>query len=499
MHIGFANGEPLRWNGEGAVLCVAPPRAGKFTGFQAYNCLATGLSQSNKIFLSPKMEEGVVGFNQTAELRRSHFVSTTARYGLPMHTVNPVGHIHDLSPTLEDDIQVFCKDALPETGGQNKYFDLTAQRVVEGLSLTIAEWDGELTLPTLYDGVNLIMGDEGAWEHFAKHMRASRFDKARAVEGEIAKGLSSSSNGFYGVISEVQNALSAMSVSNVRRAFSPSYSLDLEEWVNTPNSNLYLGPEAEFIKSQKLIWRTLISTIATLKRRNPNAPPIDLYIDETVLFAPFPLIGELVNFAPSYGVRIIIITQSLRQLDQLFEHGREIITGGVSVQIYIGGGHDIDSARTLSEQLGSQTLYYNDTLKQSQAALQAKRANDAILRGADPFAAGAQIAHYEREARHRSQMSRRMMNPDEIINIAKNNGVIVGAGLEHPIWGQFPPYFEQWGLAGHFNPSPFFPPADRIKVKAMIGHKWRPVHRGAPPEGMEDYPQFQNHDHVWVG
>lgn len=69
LHIGFAEGRAMSWNGEGAVLCVAPPRAGKFTGFGAYNCL-TGFSQSNQIFLSPKFEEAVVGFDQTAEARR---------------------------------------------------------------------------------------------------------------------------------------------------------------------------------------------------------------------------------------------------------------------------------------------------------------------------------------------------------------------------------------------------------------------------------------------
>jgi type IV secretion system protein VirD4 len=71
--------------------------------------------------------------------------------------------------------------------------------------------------------------------------------------------------------------------------------------------------------------------------------------------------------------------------------------------------------------------------------------------------------------------------------------------LEHPIWAQFPPYFGQRKLAGRFLPSPFFPPDDRIRVKTLFGHKWRRVHRGAPPAGMEDYPQFQNRDHIWVG
>lgn len=497
LHIGFAGGKALSWNGEGAVLCCAPPRSGKFTGFGSYNCL-TGFSQSNQIFFSPKAEEGVVGFNQTAERRKCWFVSTTDRYGLPQHRVNPVGHIHDVSTTLEDDMQVFCKDALPESGGNNKYFELTSQRLVEGLGLTITEWDGELTLPALYDAANLIMQDDDGWEHFAKHMRLSRFDKARAVEAEIAAGKASGSNAFYGVVSEVQNAFSALSVSNVRRAFSPPFDFTLEEWVNTPGSNLYLSPEAEFIKNQKLIWRSVLSTIATLKRRNINAPKIDLHIDETVLLAPFPLIGDLVNFAPGYGLRTIIVVQSLRQLDQLFPNGREIITGGVAVQIY-WGANDIDSARRLSETLGNQTLYYDDTLKRAEAKRQARRAADKMLRGGDPFQAGIEQAHYEREAKHRSQTTRRLLHPDEIINMPQGQGVIIGAGLEHPIYAHFPPYFEQRALAGRFLPSPFFPPKDKIRVKSLFGHKWLPVHRGPPPEIFAQFPQYQGHDHLWVG
>ncbi len=496
LYLGTALGRELVWNGEGAVLFVASPRSGKFTGFGAYNCL-TGYSQNNQVFFSPKMEEAVVGFDQTAESRKCYFVTTTERYGLPRHKVNPVGHIHEHSPTLEDDMQAWCKDALPESGGGNaKYFELSAQRLMEGTGLTLVDWEGELTLPALYDAINLIQQDDSASDHFFEHMRLSRFDKARAVAAEIAAGKDSGSNAFYSVISEVQNALSSLSISNVRQAFSPPFDFTLEEFVKTPMCNLYLGPEAEFIKSQKLIWRSVLSSIATLKRRNISAPRIDLWVDETVLLAPLPLIGDLVNFAPGYGLRIIIITQTLRQLDQLFEHGREVITGGVAVQIYLGI-NDIDSARLLSETLGNQTLYFDDALAHDRAALEAKRAVNKMLSGGDPFMAGVEQKHFARAARHRSQQTRRLMNADEIINQPKGEGFIFADGMEHPINAKFPPYFEKRGLS--FLPSPFFPPHDRVRVKTLFGHRWRRVHRGPPPEQFRDFPQYQNHDHVWVG
>ena len=498
LYIGSAFGRALHWNGEGAVLCCASPRSGKFTGFGARNCL-TGSSQANKVFLSPKLEEAVVGFDQTAEARKSYHVTTTPRYDLQQDKVNPVGHIHEDSPTLEDDIQAWCKDALPESGGGNaKYFELTAQRLMEGLGLTITEWEGQLILPALYDAANLVQQDDSAWEHLAKHMRMSRFDKSRAVEAEISMGRASGSNSFYGVVAEVQNALSPLSISNVRRVFSPPFTFTLEEYVRTPNCNLHLGPEAEFIKGQKLIWRSMLSTIATLKRRHIDAPKIDLWIDEAVLLAPFPLIGELVNFAPGYGLRTIIIVQSLRQLDQLFDHGREVITDGVAVQIYLGI-NGIDTARLLSATLGNQTLYFNDELAQAKAELEARRAVDTMLRGGDPFRAGLEQKYFEKAARNRPQQVRRLMNEDEIINMPKGEGFIFVDGMEHPIYAEFPPYYEQRGLAGRFLPSPFFPPHDRIRVKTLLGHKWRPVHRGPPPEQFRDFPQYQHHDHLWVG
>jgi type IV secretion system protein VirD4 len=284
----------------------------------------------------------------------------------------------------------------------------------------------------------------------------------------------------------------------VRRAFSPPFDFTLEEFVKTPKCNLYLGPEAEFIKSQKLIWRSILSTIATLKRRHIDAPKIDLWIDETVLLAPFPLIGDLVNFAPGYGLRAIIVTQTLRQLDQLFQHGREVITGGVAVQIYLGI-NEISSARLLSETLGSQSVYFDDELAHDRAELEARRAVNKMLSGDDPFMAGVEQKHFAKATRHRSQQTRRLMNADEIINMPKGEGFIFANGMEHPIYAEFPPYFEQRRLAGKFLPSPFFPPHDRIRVKTLFGHKWRPVHRGPPPTQFRDYPQYQNHDHLWVG
>lgn len=498
LHIGFHEDRRLSWNGEGSVICLAPPRSGKQTMYGMWNAL-TGFSQNNQIFLSPKAEESVVGFDQTAEGRRCYYVSTTKRFGLPMMSVNPVGHIVEDSATLEDDVQVFVKDAIPETGGQNKYFDLTEQRLLEGLSLTIPEWDGELTLPAIDDAANMILSDPDGWEHIAQHMRVSRFAKARAVEGEIAQGLQTGSNAFHGVVSGLLNALSPLSVSNVRRVFSPPFDFTLEEFVCTPWSNLYLSPEAEFLQSQKLIWRTILSTTATLKRRHLDAPALDLHVDEPVLLAPFPLFGDIVNFGPGYGLRMSMTTQSMRQLDQLFEHGREVIMGGCAVKIFIGGGMDIESARLLSASLGTQTLYYDDQLKIDEAELRRKRAIDDMLAGGDPFRAGMEEAHYRSAAQHRSRMSRNLLNPDEIINIPRGRGIIIGAGLEHPIAASFRPYFAERSLAGRFLPSPFFPPADRVRVRGLLGYKWRPVHRGAPPRGMEDYPQFQNHDHIWVG
>jgi len=498
LHLGFAEGQRLGWSGEGAVLCAAPPRSGKQTTFGLWNAL-TGFSQNNQVWLSPKFEEPVVGFDQTAERRRCYHVTSTQRFGLPQQKLNPTDHIVEDSPTLEDDVQAFARDAIPESGGHNKYFDLSEQRMAEGLSLTIAEWDGELTLPALYDAANLIQSDPDGWAHFARHMQVSRFSKARALEGEITAGLQSGSNAFQGVVSGLLNALGPLGTTNVRRQFSPPFDFTIEEFVRTPKCNLYLGPQAEFLQAQNLIWRTILSTIATLKRRHLNAPAIDLHVDEPVLLAPFPLFGDIVNFGPGYGLRSIMTTQSMRQLDQLMPHGREIIMGGCAVKIFIGGGMDIEAARLLSGMLGTQTVHYNQELNQLEAQQHKRRAFNEILAGGDPFKAGMEEAYFAKAAKHRSKATRNLLNADEITRIPQGRGIILGAGLSQPLAAEFRPYFNERVLGGRFLPSPFFPPHDRIKVKSLFGHKWRPVRRGAPPRGMEDFPQFQNHDHVWVG
>lgn len=490
-------GRNLFYNDAACGLICAGSRSNKGAGIIVPN-LINNYSKRTKIVYSWKPDLAMICRDQVTHLgRKTLTIAPTPVYDSPQDRINPLSHLHINSPTLEGDIKAKCQSFLPESDGSNaKYFELTGQRFNGGIDLALVERDGVLTFPAIYDAMLRIQQDDDAWEEIAYFMRNSRFPAARAVEAEIRHGKQSSSNSFYGVVSEVQNAYDAFSDSALMASVSPPYTATWQDVIADGNYTVFFCYDANLANTYGRVARTNLATIKTIKERLPDANGIDIWADESPKLAPLSLADELVSFSPGMGIRSIWVFQAYMQMANLLKHGEKILPASCGFQLYFGQ-REIDDATRVSKILGEESLYFDDGQKQAEADYRARQAVRELMQGGDPLAAGMKFDHYQEQSGQRSQMSRFLQKPDEVMRLPKGKAYLKidqGTGITN-----IPGYFTSREQAGKYLPDPFHSPLDKVKVKTLFGHKWLPVKRGAPPSEYADYPQFQGHDHVYVG
>src|SRR3546814_1360364 len=111
--------------------------------------------------------------------------------GLPQNSINPVDYVRIDSPTLVSDVKVFCENMIVASSSATAiYFEQRGREMLEALILVIVERDGVLTLPALYEAINLMIAGNDAWLDFALLMSQSRFPLSMRLEEEIASARS---------------------------------------------------------------------------------------------------------------------------------------------------------------------------------------------------------------------------------------------------------------------------------------------------------------------
>ncbi|MCJ2186245.1 type IV secretory system conjugative DNA transfer family protein [Novosphingobium beihaiensis] len=491
VHIGFAYGRAIYWNGDSGGLINAGPRSGKFTGVIGF-AACTGFSQNNQVFLDVKSEIAMVGRDQTAEMRPCYFWAPHKRFCRPQHNIDLMSHITLDSPTLIADITLQFENSLPESGGGNaKFFELSAQRLCKSIGLSGVESEGAFSFRTFKNNLDLLLQDNEETDALIDRMSASRFADVRAAAGEIANGIASGSNAFLSVVAEAQNAFRCLSDPDLLSSISPPFHLTLEEFCDSEGANLYLMPLPDFVKSWAPVIRIFLGNLKLLKSRRPNARKQDWWIDEAPLLAPFPLLAEVLNLGAGQGVRAFIVTQSFKQMKSIVTDGDTLLPAGAGMQIYFGVRDD-ETASRLSKAIGSETLYFDDDLKRSEAALQTKQTIRRLLAGGDPLKLGMEYAHHKRASQHRSQQERPLIRPDEIRHLPRGKAIIFLDGLSGPVLADLIAYFENRPMTGRFQSNPHHAPKgmDKVRVKTRLGHAWWTVREKPAPPQFAHLPQY---------
>lgn len=495
--IGFAGKRPIYWNSAGGALLIAGARSGKLRDVLGYNICA-GIYAHSTLILDMKGELAAISQDQTKAGKHCLYWNPAGLHGLPQHRINPVDYIRNDSPSLVSDVKVFCQNIVPKSGSANaEYFESRAQAFLEAVILTITHLDGTLTLPRLYEVLNLIPGNSEAWLSFAYDMHECGFPIAKAVEEEIAASRESSSNGFQGIIGTVMKAVAPLSDPALMASVSPPFTASMKDMCGDTPTHVYLMPPAEFIDSWSPVIKALFVAGMIYKSRASQAKPQTWIIDECAQLGAFPLVTRMFTYGAGVGIRPWAVYQSLDQLKATGPEAQNIIPASAACQSWFGV-RDYETAKRLSAMLGTETLEYDERLSQGKADLAHKQTVEALLGGANPIETGLSLAYHSEALTHRSKQQRLLRTPDEILNMPGDKQFIFADGLDHPVYADRRPYYEQRFMAGRYHPNPYHPPLDRVKVKALIGHKWLSVRKGPVPSRYVGYPQYADGQWSWL-
>lgn len=496
VFLGFFEGEPIWYDGDGGLLLVAGARSGKLRDILAYNICSGTCEGESMLLLDVKGELAAISRDQTPDRKHCLYWNPLGLHGLPHHRINPLALLRWSSPTLFSDMKVFFEGLVAQTGSANaQYFELNARRYGEAIGLALTKIHGELTLPELYRTLSLLPEGGPDWLDFAWEMHSSGIDLCRTVEAEIAAAREDSSGGFKGVVGELQKCVACLSDPLVRDAVSPPYDFALESLcAEAPLVQFYMMVPPELIASWAPVIKAMFTAAMIHKARAPQAPRQTWILDECAQLKGFELVAKMFSYGAGIGIRPWAVFQDVTQMDDLSRGARRIIPSSASVHSYFGL-RDWDSARRVSDMLGIETLDYYNYVQQGHANLQSRALLQSVLSGADAFEAAPRLSQLITETQLRSKQRRPLQTPDEVLNMAAGRQFIFADGLRGAIYAERAPYWQQRFMAGRYHPNPYHPPLDRVRVQGRFGPRWRPVVVEPVPAAFAGYPQYR--DGLW--
>lgn len=489
---GFTDDQPIWYSGMGGVLIVAGARGGKLATMLGYNICA-GICAASMLILDMKGELAAISQDQTADAKHAIYWNPRRLHGFASMRINPVDYLHIDSPSLVADAKVFCQNWITRSGSANaSYFEDRARgEFLEAMVLTNVRLHGVLTLPDLYRSVNLIAAGGAKWLDFAFEMQESGFEISSRIEEEIAASRGHpNAGGMQGILGELFKSFAALSDPQLMGSVSPPFDFSMAQMCESDQAyQVYLMPPAENVESWSPILKSLFVAGMIYKGRAPQAPQQTWILDECAQLGGFPLVPQLFTYGAGIGIRPVAVYQSDAQINATGQNAQSIIPASAALQLRFAV-REIETARRLSEMLGAETLEVHNILQDTQYRHAAQQAITGIFSGGDPVQAALDFEYHNQVADIPTRQQRLLRTPAEILNTPEDRAYLFADGLGKPAYIERKPYYEQRFMAGRFHPNPFHPPLDKVRVRGLIGHRWRPVIREPVPARYAHYPQY---------
>ena len=459
-HLGFA---PLSLDSDAPMLTIGGAGSGKQRDLLT---AAIALSPHRRMMiLDPRGELAAVTMHNFARTGSYAYCWNPLRlHGLPHHPCNPLDLLRADSPTLVSDTKFIAEGLVPLPPGYgNTYLLMRARGWAEALLRFLALRDGSVSFPALGALIDAVEGDPEAWGAALTLMLNAPDPFLKRVAAEIVTKQQEAPKEFGAILGALYNALGFLDDPLARAALSAE-GFSLSELVRAePCTSVFLNIPAEFLS----IWSPLIRVFFTVpmlvKGRAPAAPRLHLIVDEA---------GQIKrNFGDS-ALQSFIGSAQVRQFF---------------------GVLDVETAKLVSDMLGSETLHHTDT-RQNNTDRHAKRA--AILRlftGADPMEAALGFVHHRRAGGIPAGKARALLSPDEVLALREDQQVLFISGLNlRPILANKYPFYTRPELAGRYLPNPYHPPADRVRVATAKGMRDLRVITAPVPPSLAPLPQYHS-------
>ncbi len=503
--VGFYRGRKLYHSGQAGALLIGGAGSGKFTTMLSHIMDAPGRKGEppRYLILDPKGEMAAVIGPGLAQIgAHVYTINPYQLHGLPNHSISLLGHLKAGSQTLVADSRRVARSLLPESGGgEARFFEQKAQNWVDPLLRGLVHADGSASAQSLFDLVGMIRAAPDSWAQMSDSMAALGEPDLHIAYTEMIEMAENSRRTYDSVLSEISNALAFMTDPALQNTFvgdaQADFTLDVLAEEGQRPVYVFMVMPAELIAQNAALIRQSFSTVRTLKQRAPQAPTINLVIDEAAQLGVFPEIAEFYAIGRGFGLSPLCAYHDIGQIKRnLGETGAMTLSASSEVEIYLGGGiSDLETAQHLSRKLGQQTIHLDDHLTQERAGRAKREAlRGALFDGQDALKAGVALKTIAYEAQHQRKQARALMTSDEILTMPRDKALIWASGYDlRPFFANKVPYFKCRKYAGRYFPNPYF---DRdltsVRLKTRFGYRTRRVIHESVPARYRDFPQYRH-------
>ena len=496
LQIGYSANKPICLETDAPIITVAGAGSGKMRDLLA---LAVARNAGNRNFiLDPRGEIAAVTMVNFA-LNRSYLYcwNPTGMRGLPQHRMNPLDILRLNDPHFHADCKFIAESLIPTSGASNgRYFELRAREWIENIIKMLVERDGKVSFPALYRVINWIEADSNAWADCLEAMLGSSMDSVRRTAGEMLAKQQESEKEFGSILGEIYAHLNFLDDPMLQAALDGA-DASLADTCNSGQPTSWaINVPIEYVGLWSPILRTMFTVQMLYKSRAPSAPRVTMIIDEAGQLGHFEALLRAFTFGRGAGVQVWALFQDVGQIVRNF--GAPALQGfmGSSALRQFFGVRDYQTAQMVSSMLGTETLEYDDSLRQADAKRQKMNAAMSIMNGGDPFSAYADMKYHAYGEEHRTKQARALMMPEEILSMPEDKQLLFISGKNlKPIFAEKHPYYERSDFAGRFLPNPFHPPHDSVPIPSRWGRRRARVIHERVPQQFSHYPQYA--DGMW--
>ncbi|MEM8774971.1 MAG: type IV secretory system conjugative DNA transfer family protein [Pseudomonadota bacterium] len=503
---GFYKGRKLYHAKNAGMLLIGGAGSGKFTSVLAHLMDAPGRGgePARYAIFDPKRELRAVMEPYFASIgARVYEINPYFTHGVPGNRLSLLSHLMPDSPRLVADCRRAARTFLPDSGGgDSQFFDQKGQNWLDALMRGLVHMDGGVSPTSLYDLIGMVRSYPDAWEEMAEVMSALGEGDLKITFDEMLDMAAESRRTFDSVMGGISNALAFMNDPRLQAALvrnnEADFTLDvLCESTSDPVFVFFVMPP-EMTEQNAAVIRQFFSTLRTIKQTRPDAPTLNLVIDEAAQLGRFPEIAEFYSIGRGFGLCPVCVYQDIGQIrNNLGQTGAMTLSASADLEVYLGGGiSDLETAKHLSQKLGTQTITLDDHLTQVRAQRGMREAmHEALFGKGDAIRTGMAMKAMAYESGHKRKQARALMTPEEILGMSHAQSLVMASGYGiPPFLADKTPYFVMKQYKGLYGPNPYFDrDLDAVRVRGFLNFKRSlKVITEPVPSALADHPQYQS-------
>lgn len=499
LPIGFMGRKSIHLEGDAPLITFGGAGTGKLTTVIGH--VMCTVKDRSMIVLDPRGEIAATFMPALARHGIEAFLWNPYRlHGLPSHRCNPLDPINPRSSTFHADCKLAARALVSVTSkSDGKYFEQRGSGWVEAILKFDAEVFGHTNLGNLMRVINVIEGDLTNWATFLEAMRTSAFEDVRRTAGEMITKQQDSPREFGSVMGEIYASLSFLDDPTLRASLeNPDFSL--ADVCNSSSPKIvFLMIPAEYLHQSAACLRQFFTACILYKSRAPGSRRLLMLIDEAAQLGSFQALQQLYTYGRGIGIQPWTFWQDIGQISHNFgASGTDTFMASAQMRQFLGT-RDYNTARLISNMLGTETLEYNDTRLQEEASRQKRIAVQRVLQGEDMLSAMMEAAHFSKAAQMRTKQSRKLMTEDEVLSLGADKEIIFLSGREPlAMLADRKPYFECAELAGQYLPNPYHPPKNTVCVATRWGSRDARVITESVSDKFSSFAQYRNGSWAYV-